>query len=76
MNAQAQPSLPHSGPTSRSADSDHVYITSAGASPKLTRSDSESYCTPNSVCVPVMRATRPSMPSSTAARNTAMAASM
>ena len=25
-----------------------MYITSAGARPKLTRSDSESYCTPNS----------------------------
>ena len=76
MNAAAQPSLPHNGPKSRSADSDHVYITSAGASPKLIRSDSESYCTPNSLWVLVIRATRPSRPSSTAATNTAMAASV
>ena len=49
-------------------------MTSAGAMPKLTRSASESYCTPKSVLVPVMRATRPSMPSITAAMNTATAA--
>ena len=52
-----------------------VKATSAGARPKLTRSESESYCTPNSLCVPVSRATRPSMPSSSAATNTAMDAS-
>jgi len=42
--------------------------------PKLTRSASESYCTPNSLLVPVRRATRPSRPSITAATNTAMLA--
>ena len=35
--------------------------------PKLIRSASESYCTPNSLWVLVSRATRPSRPSSTAA---------
>lgn len=39
--------------------------------PKLSRSDSESYCTPNSLVVPVMRATRPSRPSNTPATMTA-----
>ncbi len=43
--------------------------------PKLIRSASESYCTPNSLWVLVRRATRPSMPSSTAAMNTATQAS-
>src|SRR6185437_9900248 len=56
MKAQAQPNLPHSGPISRIAESDHVYITSAGARPKLTRSESESYWTPNSVWVPAIHA--------------------
>jgi hypothetical protein len=76
MKAAAQPSLPHSGPKSLSVDSDHAYITSAGAMPKLIRSDKESYCTPNSLCVPVSRATRPSRPSSTAAMKIATAASV
>ncbi len=42
--------------------------------PKLTRSASESYWTPNSLLVPVSRATRPSSPSMTPATNTATAA--
>ncbi len=37
-------------------------------------SDSESYCSPKALCVLVMRATRPSMPSSTMAAKMAMAA--
>ena len=37
-------------------------------------SDNESYCSPNALCVLVMRATRPSMPSSTIAAKMAMAA--
>jgi len=40
---------------------------SAGAAPKATMSAIESYCAPNSLCVLVQRATRPSMPSSTIA---------
>ncbi len=76
MNAAARPSLPNGGPKSFSAESDQLYITSAGASPKLSRSESESYCTPNSVWVPVSLATRPSMPSSSAAMKTATAASV
>ncbi len=42
--------------------------------PKLTRSASESYCTPKSLVVPVIRATRPSTPSNRPATNTAMQA--
>ncbi|MNL71252.1 hypothetical protein D3C87_1963800 [compost metagenome] len=52
----------------------HSYITSAGATPNEVMSDSESYCSPNALCVLVMRATRPSMPSSTMAAKIAMAA--
>ena len=74
MNAAAQPILPQTGPEARNSDSDQVYMTSAGARPKLTRSDSESYCTPKSLWVPVRRATLPSMLSSSAATNTATAA--
>ena len=59
MNAAAQPILPQAEPYSFSEDSDHVYMTSAGARPKLTMSDNESYWTPNSVCVLVNRATDP-----------------
>ena len=75
MKAAAQPILPHSEPYSVSDDSDQVYMTRAGARPKLTRSESESYCTPKSLWVPVRRATRPSRPSSTPATKTASAAS-
>ena len=76
MNAAAQPTLPQPDPYAFRADSDQVYKTSDGARPKLTRSDSESYWTPNSLCVLVRRAMRPSRPSSTAATNTAIAASV
>ena len=47
--------------------SDHSYAMSAGAAPKDTMSDNESICSPNALCVLVMRATRPSRLSSTAA---------
>ena len=63
------------GPSSFIDDSAQWYITSAGARPKLTRSASESYCTPNSLCVLVRRATRPSRPSRMPATKTAMQAS-
>ena len=43
MNAAAQPTFPQAGPYSFSEASDHRYNTSAGATPKLTRSDNESY---------------------------------
>ena len=66
-NAASQPSLPAVRPSSFIDASDQWYITSAGAMPKLIRSASESYCTPNSLWVLVRRATRPSMPSSTPA---------
>ena len=72
--ATAQPTRPITGSSNFSQDSDQWYITRAGAMPKLTRSASESYCTPNSLLVPVRRATRPSRPSMTAATNTATAA--
>ncbi|MNN64285.1 hypothetical protein D3C81_1797200 [compost metagenome] len=49
-------------------------MTSAGATPNDVMSESESYCSPNALCVLVMRATRPSMPSSTMAAKMAMAA--
>ena len=45
---------------------------SAGAAPNATMSAIESYCAPNSLCVLVQRATRPSMPSSTMAMKMAM----
>ncbi len=73
-NAASQPIRPSTSPSNFSEDSDQWYITSAGAMPKLTRSASESYCTPNSLLVPVRRATRPSSPSMTPATNTATAA--
>ena len=38
----------------------HWYTTTAGPRPKATTSDRESYWRPNSVSVPVNRATRPS----------------
>ena len=41
----------------------NLYITRAGATPKAVMSAIESNCTPNSLCVCVRRATRPSMPS-------------
>ncbi|MNS98061.1 hypothetical protein D3C72_1324160 [compost metagenome] len=47
---------------------------SAGAAPNDTMSDSESICSPNALCVLVMRATRPSRLSSTIAANTPSAA--
>ena len=74
--ATAQPTRPIVLPSNFSADSAQWYITRAGARPKLTRSASESYCTPNSLLVPVSRATRPSRPSMIAATNTAMAAAV
>src|SRR6185436_14988265 len=70
-NAAAQPILPGSTPSSFMSTSAQWYITNAGAIPKLTKSASESYCTPNSLLVPVSRATRPSTPSNTPATNTA-----
>ena len=45
-----------------------------GAAPKDTMSDSESICSPNALCVLVMRATRPSRLSSTMAQKTPTAA--
>ncbi len=47
---------------------------SAGAAPNETMSARLSYSAPNSLCVRVSRATRPSRPSSTIAMNTAIAA--
>ena len=73
-NAANQPSLPAVAPSSFIDSSAQWYITSAGAIPKLTRSASESYCTPNSLWVLVRRATRPSIPSSTPATKIAMQA--
>ena len=67
MKAAVQPNLPRSRST-------HSYITSAGAAPKLTMSARLSYSAPNALCVRVSRATRPSMPSSTIATKTAIAA--
>ncbi|MNV99917.1 hypothetical protein D3C71_1953440 [compost metagenome] len=46
----------------------------AGATPKATMSDSESYSAPKALWVLVIRATRPSRPSSTIATKMAMAA--
>ena len=46
----------------------------AGATPKETMSERLSYCTPKSLWVLVIRATRPSKPSKTMATNMAMAA--
>ncbi|MNG28473.1 hypothetical protein D3C84_1137380 [compost metagenome] len=46
----------------------------AGATPKATMSDRESYSAPKALWVLVMRATRPSRPSSTMATKIAMAA--
>ena len=66
-NAAIQPSLPRSRNT-------HSYITSAGAAPKHTMSERLSYSAPNALCVCVMRATRPSNPSSTIATKIAIAA--
>src|SRR5260363_263530 len=54
--------------------STHSYIISAGAAPKETISDKLSYCSPNALCVFVIRAMRPSMPSSTIAKKIAIAA--
>lgn len=48
--------------------------TRAGATPKLTMSDSESNSAPNALWLWVIRATRPSMPSSTMAMKIATAA--
>ena len=72
--AASQPILPSVLPSSFIDISAQWYITSAGAMPKLTRSASESYCTPNSLWVLVSRATRPSMPSRIAATKIAMQA--
>jgi hypothetical protein len=47
---------------------------SAGAAPNDTMSDSESICSPNALCVFVMRATRPSRLSRIIAANTPSAA--
>ncbi len=52
----AQPSEPRE-------KSVNLYITRAGATPNAVMSAMESNCTPNSLCVCVRRATRPSMPS-------------
>jgi len=49
-------------------------MTSAGATPNDTMSERLSNCSPNALCVCVMRATRPSMPSRMPATNTASAA--
>ncbi len=49
-------------------------MTSAGATPNDTMSERLSNCSPNALCVCVMRATRPSMPSSTIATKIAIAA--
>src|SRR3546814_4643667 len=54
-NAASQPILPSVPPSSFSDTSAQWYITSAGAMPKLIRSASESYCTPNSLWVLVSR---------------------
>ncbi len=47
---------------------------SAGAAPNATMSERLSYSAPNSLCVWVRRATRPSRPSSTMATKIATAA--
>ena len=67
MNAASQPHLPR-------PRSDHSYMISAGAAPNDTMSDRLSYCSPNALCVLVIRATRPSRLSSTIATKIAMAA--
>ena len=67
MNAASQPSLPSCQLISRMNDSDHSYITSAGARPNDARSARLSYSAPNSDCVFVIRATRPSSASRTIA---------
>src|SRR5260363_351840 len=54
--------------------STHSYIISAGAAPKETISDKLLYCSPNALCVFVIRPMRPSMPSSTIAKKIAIAA--
>ena len=51
-----------------------IKASNAGASPKDIRSDKLSYCSPKSLCVLVMRATRPSSPSNKPATIMAMAA--
>ena len=51
-----------------------VNATNAGATPKATMSDSESYSAPKALWVLVSLATRPSSPSSTMATKMAMAA--
>src|ERR1700690_3627043 len=55
-NEAAQPSLPKGIRV-------HLYIITAGATPKATRSDKESSSTPNLVEVLVRRAIQPSRPS-------------
>ncbi|MOA45572.1 hypothetical protein D3C78_1679790 [compost metagenome] len=52
----------------------HSNATRAGATPKATMSDRESYSAPKALCVLVRRATRPSSPSRTMATKMAMAA--
>jgi hypothetical protein len=75
MKAAVQPTLPQSGPNSLSVTSDQVYMTNAGAIPKLHMSDKLSYCTPKALVVLVRRAIRPSSASRMPAMNTAIAAS-
>ncbi|MOA20887.1 hypothetical protein D3C78_1413540 [compost metagenome] len=67
MKATIQPTLPMSPKAQPKASN-------AGATPKATMSDSESYSAPKALWVLVMRATRPSRPSSTIATKIAMAA--
>ncbi|MNE79758.1 hypothetical protein D3C80_1762760 [compost metagenome] len=67
MKATIQPTLPMSPRAQPNASN-------AGATPKATMSDSESYSAPKALWVLVMRATRPSRPSSTIATKMAMAA--
>src|SRR5215831_12197308 len=61
-------------PTRPSSFSAHSYTTSAGAAPKHTMSESESYSAPKALCVCVSRATRPSSPSRIIATKIAAAA--
>ena len=66
-NAATHPSLPM-------PDSAHSYTSRLGASPKQMTSESESYSAPKALWVLVIRAMRPSAPSSTIATKIAAAA--
>ena len=62
-------------PSAPASCSDDMYSTSAGATPKHRKSDSESSSAPNRLETPSRRATRPSIASSTADTKMAITAS-